>query len=409
MSTSEESATGRLDVVPASPLWRWAIQLLNASRLTRLAAIGLAIPLTLLTAAGVFEAAGINPVSAYAQIWRSSFGSWFAISSSIMDAVPIFLVAVGVAIALRAGLWNIGGDGQIYVGAISSTFVGLSFPDLGLPVDLAIGVAVSMLAGALFAFIPAVLKARTGASEVVTTLMMLYVGSYLVSYVITGSGPLAVPGSTFPASNTIHSAWAFPAWSGTSLNAGVLVVPFVAVGAYLLMRKSTFGLQSRALGESPRAAAACGIPVKRVIILALCLSGACAGLAGGIEVLGVYGRLVEGFDPSYGFTGIAVALLGGLSVPGMAIGALLFGGLQAGGVGIQVLGGAGSIVEITEGAATIYLVALLGGLQVWRASRVRPLDVVPADEPSFKMLHSRRKRNRESREALESLVRGSEH
>lgn len=347
--------------------------------MTRLLAIALAIPLTLLTAAGVFQAAGISPIAAYSQIWHSSFGSWFSASSSIMDAVPIFLVAVGVAIALRAGLWNIGGDGQIYVGAIASTFLGLSVPGVGLVPDLIIGIIVSMVAGALFALIPAILKAWTGASEVVTTLMMLYVGSYMVSYVLTGSGPLAVPGSTFPASNTIHAEWTFPAWSGTSLNAGIAVVPLVAVGAYLLMRKSTFGLESRALGENPRAAFACGVPVKRVIILALCLSGACAGLAGGIEVLGVYGRLVEGFDPSYGFTGIAVALLGGLSVPGMAVGALLFGGLQAGGVGIQVLGGSGSIVEITEGAATIYLVALLGGLEMWRMKRIKPLAVTSGE------------------------------
>lgn len=329
-------------------------------------AVAACIPLTVVTAGVLFQIAGISPTAAYAQIIRSSFGNWYATSNSLMDAVPIFLVAVGVAIALRAGLWNIGGDGQIYVGAIAGTFLGLHGPHIGLVGNLIIGVLGSAVAGALFALIPALLKAWANASEVVTTLMMLYVGSYLVSYLLTGTGPLAVPGSTFPASNVVPTDWRFPVWGGSALDAGFLVVPVVAFFAYVLMRRSTFGLQSRALGENAKASLACGIPVKRVIVWSMCVSGACAGLAGGIEALGVYGRLVEGFDPSYGFTGIAVALLGGLSIPGMAIAALLFGGLQAGGVGIQVLGGSGAIVEITEGAATLYLVAMLGALELRR-------------------------------------------
>lgn len=358
-----------LGTVVTAPLKRLAARLVATPRGTRVIAIAACIPLTVLTAGVMFQIAGISPTAAYAQIVRSSFGNWYATSNSLMDAVPMFLVAVGVAVALRAGLWNIGGDGQIYVGAIAGTFLGLDGPHVGLVWDLVIGIFGSAAAGALFALIPALLKAWANASEVVTTLMMVYVGSYLVSYLLTGTGPLAVPGSTFPASNVVHSDWRFPVWGGSALDAGIVVVPVVAFLAYVLMRRSTFGLQSRALGENLQASVACGVPVKRVIVWSMCISGACAGLAGGVEVLGVYGRLVEGFDPSYGFTGIAVALLGGLTIPGMAVAALLFGGLQAGGVGIQVLGGSGAIVEVTEGAATLYLVALLGGLELRRRRR----------------------------------------
>ncbi|MGH8987991.1 MAG: ABC transporter permease [Acidimicrobiales bacterium] len=349
-------------------------------------AIALAIPLTVLTAAGVFEIAGISPLSAFSEIASSSFGNWNSATSSIVNAIPIFLVAVGVSIALRAGLWNIGGDGQLYVGALAGTFLGHDFPRLGLPWDLVIGVLGCALGGALFALIPALLTAWMGANEVVTTLMLLYVGEYLVSYMVEGTGPLAVRGATVPSSVPVHTDWMFPAWGSTSLNWAIAVVPVVAIGAYFLMRKSTFGLQSRALGESPRAAVASGVPAKRVIVIAMCLSGALAGLAGGVMVLGEYGRLLVGFDPSYGFTGIAVALLGGLTLPGMAIGALLFGGLQAGGVGITVLGGSGAIVQITEGAATIYLVALLGAMELWRRKRIRPPSLM--QEPNISALEA---------------------
>ncbi len=379
MSSAFERFHSANDLI-SEPLRRFARSVVSGARSTRLVAIGLAIPLTVLTAAGVFEIARIPPLSAFSQIGDSSFGNWNAATSSIVDAIPIFLVAVGVSIALRAGLWNIGGDGQLYVGALAATLLGHDFPRLGLAWDLVIGVLGCALGGALFALIPALLRAWAGANEVVTTLMLLYVGEYLVSYMVEGTGPLAVRGATVPASVPVHTDWMFPAWGSTSLNWAIAVVPLVALGAYFLMRKSTFGLESRALGESPRAAVASGVPAKRVIVVSMCLSGALAGLAGGVMVLGEYGRLLVGFDPGYGFTGIAVALLGGLSLPGMAIGALLFGGLQAGGVGITTLGGSGAIVQITEGAATIYLVALLGAMELRRRKRIRPLPSV--QEPS---------------------------
>ena len=196
--------------------------------------------------------------------------------------------------------------------------------------------------------------------------MLVYVAIQLTSYLLTG--PWVVPQSTFPATEPFPSAARLPnIWPGTLLNAGAVIAGLSAVVAWFLMSRSAFGLRLRALGGSEQAARFAGVRVKRLIVWAMAVSGAFAGLAGAVEVLGVRGRLLEGFSPGYGFEAIAIALLGRLRVSGIVLAALLFGALDAGSTGLLTSGTdvPTSIVQILAAMSVIYVLMALGLNDLW--------------------------------------------
>jgi general nucleoside transport system permease protein len=226
------------------------------------------------------------------------------------------------------------------------------------------------LAGALWAAGPGVLRATRGVSEVITTLMLVYVAIQLTNYLV--EGPWSIPGSTFPSSEPVPSSERLPIiWEGTLLNAGALI-GLVCVGLlWLVVDRTVLGIRLRAVGGAPRAAAFTGVDVKRTIVVAMVLSGAGAGLAGGIEVLGSRGRLIEGFSPGYGFEAIAIALLGRLRPLGILAAALLFGALDAGSAGLQTADAAvpSSISQVTAGLAVVYVLMALGARELFDRRR----------------------------------------
>lgn len=320
-----------------------------------------AVVLALATTALLLLLAGADPLRALSDMWTSSFGSTFALGTTIVKALPRLFTGLAVALALRAGLWNIGAEGQLYVGAVAATGVALYVT--GLPETIAPGVILlaAAAAGAAWAWLPGVLKAHRGISEVITSLMLVYIGIQLASYVATG--PWSTPGATFPASNPVPSSARLPILgTGTSVHAGLIVAILVALLVWVLLDRTSFGVRLRAVGGNVRAANALGLSAPRLMILAMCLSGALAGIAGGVEVLGSRGRLIEGFSPGYGFEGIAVALLGRLRVGGIVAAALLFGALDAGGAGLQASGTglSAAVVQVTGALAVTYLLAALG-------------------------------------------------
>lgn len=336
-------------------------------RLSRLAAsAGLAYPLlavalALASAAGLLMAVGADPVEALRNMYGAALGSGFALSTTGVKALPRLLSALGIALALRAGLWNIGAEGQLYIGAAASTAVALFGPQLPFPLAALAALLAGCVAGALWGFLPGVLRATRGVSEVITSLMLVYVGIQVVGYLV--SGPWSVPGATFPASEPVPQAARLPLLvPGTLLNAGVVVALLAAVVAWVVDRRTTLGLRLRAVGGNATAAGTFGIRVPLMVIVALCLSGAFAGLAGAVEVLGARGRLIQGFSPGYGFEAIAVALLGRLKPAGIAAAALLFGALDAGGAGLQAAGSGvpAAIVQLTGALSVLYLLAALG-------------------------------------------------
>jgi ABC-type uncharacterized transport system permease subunit len=333
---------------------------------TRAAGLNVLIPLVavvlaLATVALLLVAVGSNPLDAYRDMWNAALGDRFALSTTVTKTMPRLLTALGIALALRAGLWNIGAEGQLYVGALATTAVALYEPDLGAPVMIATALVAGALAGAGWAMIPGILRAKRGVSEVITSLMLVYIGIQLTNYVL--ESPWAEPGSTFPSSPYVPDGASLPTIvSGTLLNAGALVGLVLVAVAWFLMSRSTFGLRLNAIGGNERAARIAGVRVSLMIVLAMAASGAFAGLAGGMEVLGVRGRLVEGFSPGYGFEAIAIALLGRLNAFGILGAALLFGALDAGSAGLQTAaqGVPASISQVAEGLAVAYVLVGLG-------------------------------------------------
>lgn len=334
-------------------------------RPTRSTALAIAIPvlsvvLALATAAILLAATGANPWTAYQSMFSAALGSAYSLSTTVVKAVPRLLPALGIAIALRAGLWNIGAEGQIYVGAICATGVTMFGPNLGFPGNVVLALAGGALGGAAWGAIPGVLRAYRGISEVITSLMLVYIGIQLTNYLL--EGPWLVEGSTFPSSPPIASTARLPVWPGTLLNAGALVALLAAAVASFLVARTTFGLRTRAIGGNERAAAVAGVAVRPMIVAIMAVSGAFAGLAGGVEVLGVRGRLIEGFSPGYGFEAIAIALLGRLNPWGAVAAALLFGALDAGGAGLATAaqGAPSAIVPIVASLSVIYVLIGMG-------------------------------------------------
>lgn len=321
----------------------------------------LAVVLALATVAILLLAVGSDPIPAYRSMLSASFGSSFSLSTTVVKAMPRLMAALGIALALRAGLWNIGAEGQIYMGAIGATAAALFGPDLGFPLLTLLAMAAGALAGAGWAAIPGVLRAKRGISEVITSLMLVYVAIQITNYLV--EGPWLVPGSTFAESPEIRAHNRLPLLvSGTLLNAGAIVALLSVLLTWFLMSRSTFGLHLDAIGGNERAAHVAGVRVSTTIVLAMAASGAFAGLAGSIEVLGLRGRLLEGFSPGYGFEAIAIALLGRLHPVGILGAALLFGALDAGSAGLQTAarGVPASIAQIAEGLAVAYVLIGLG-------------------------------------------------
>jgi simple sugar transport system permease protein len=283
-------------------------------------------------------------IEAYVALVRGSVGSLRAISETLTAATPLILTGLAVAIAFRAGLFNIGGEGQLLMGGMTAVVVGFSFPSLPWVVHLPLALIAGMIGGAAWGFIPGFLRARTGAHEVIVTIMLNYIAVLLVQFLLTTSF-FQREGRQDPVSKNVDPSAALPqllGWIDPALrvNLGLLVALVVAFVVNWLLFRTTLGYEFRAVGANPAAARYAGISVSRVYILVMMIAGALAGLAGANQILGVLGRATPGFSgPGLGFDGISVALLGRSNPWGVVAAALLFGGLKAGGQQMQVAAG----------------------------------------------------------------------
>lgn len=299
-----------------------------------------ALVLTLLVAALSLRAAGHDPVRAASALIGGALGSRDAILSvTLVRAVPFILTGLAVALAFRSGVWNIGAEGQLYVGALAATAVGLGATAVPGPLRLALLLGASALGGALWAAAPALLRVRRGVGEVITTLVLNFVAIDLVSWAVRG--PLQEDRGVFPQSESLAPAARLAAlWPGTRLHWGfVLALALVALAWWVLTRTVT-GFKLRAVGSAPDAARVAGrISVEPITLGAFLASGALAGLAGGVEVAGVTYALYEGISPGHGYTAIAVALLAGLNPLAVVPAAMLFGALEGGAGAMQRVAG----------------------------------------------------------------------
>jgi general nucleoside transport system permease protein len=281
------------------------------------------------------ELAGYDSGAALGALWSGAFGSWYALTSAtLVRAVPLILIGLGLALAFRGGTFNIGGEGQFYAGAIAATWIGLSVGGLPSPVAVAAVLSGAVLAGGLWVAIPVLLRARFGVLEVISTLLLNFVAEALTSLLV--QGPLQESQRIYPQSDPVAESARLPSLPGTRLHAGLLLALVGAVLLHWVFTRTLWGFRLRAVGLGPRAAEIAGrIDSRWMTALALAFSGAIAGLAGGVEVAGVSYALFQNLSPGYGFTAIAVALLGRLHPFGVVVAGLLFGALEAGAGAMQ--------------------------------------------------------------------------
>ncbi len=301
-----------------------------------------AVGFGLLIAAAVILITGGNPLEAYSAMADGAFGSTVSLFRTLAKATPLLFTGLAVALALRAGLFNIGAEGQLVVGGLAAAWVGFSLKGLPLLVHLPLAIAAAALAGGLWAMIPGILKAWRGTHEVIVTIMMNYIAFELTHYLVNNvlrdrtSGATATP-MVLPSARLVSAADLNPLYSGTNLSAGLILAVIAAVGVAFLFRRTALGFEIRAVGSGAEAARANGIPVGRTLVTAMTLSGMLAGMAGAVEVLGVHRRFLDAFSPGYGFDSIAVALLGGMNALGVTLAAILFGGLNSGALNMELI------------------------------------------------------------------------
>ena len=294
-------------------------------------------------------------------LWDGAFGSSYAFwSATLVRATPLLFVGLAVALAFRAGVLNIGAEGQLIVGAIVASFIALALP--GTPRVLVVCAMIlgGAAGGAAWAGIAAWLRRRFGVLEVISTIMLNFVALALLSWIVRG--PLQEPTGVYPQSASFPAASHWPLLiEGQRLHLGFALAVAVTLVAWFLLSRSAAGFRLRVVGAGARAAASAGgVNTDRTILRVFLISGACAGLAGAAEVGGVTWALYEGLSPGYGYTAIAVALLARLDPRWVLLSAVFFGALEAGAAAMQRDAGVPSVVGQVVVAAVILIVLASG-------------------------------------------------
>lgn len=281
--------------------------------------------------------AGANPFEAYAVMLQGALGGGRQIQETILKATPLLIMGLGLSVAFRARVWNIGGEGQYYMGALVGGTIGLTFPGWPRPLLIVAMLAGGLVGGLLWAALAGLMKVRRGVSEIISTLMLNYIAILFVQYM--ARGPLQEPGGYLPESAQLGAAARLPALAGTRLHLGVALAILLIPSVLALVWHTPLGFRLRAVGERASVARYAGIRVERMILFALAFSGALGGLAGIIEVSTLHTRLKGEISGGYGFSGILVALLGRMHPIGVAVAALFFAALTIGAQSMHVVYG----------------------------------------------------------------------
>jgi simple sugar transport system permease protein len=331
--------------------------------------------LSLLLGAAVLAQSGRDPLAAYGAMFAGAFGSGYAISETIVKAIPLFLCALSVLLGFRMGIWNIGAEGQLHMGAVAATWAALTFADLHAAAILPLVVIAGFAGGALWALPAALLRGFLGVNEIITTLMLNYVGILFMNYLLTG--PFRDPHTgNFPYSPRFPESVDLPTLLGTRVHLGLLLGIAVAVVLAVVLPRTRLGYEIRVIGKAPGFARYAGLNIARNVVLVLVVSGGIAGLAGMGEVAGITHRLQMTISPGYGYTAIIIAWLARLNIAAVAVVTLLFAALLMGNFAIQVSGVPSALATILHAAMLFFVLAG----NALTAYRVRVLRGAPASD-----------------------------
>lgn len=331
----------------------------------------LAVSLTL-----VLLLAGFPVERAFVSLWSGSFGSVYAIgSATLVRATPLILTGLAVTLAFRAGIWNIGAEGQLLAGATSVMTMAVLLPSVRSPMMIPVLLVGGAASGAAWSAIAALLKRRFGVLEVISTIMLNFIAVHAVGYLVRG--PLQEPLHIYPQSAELRSEWRIvPIWPGTRLSWGFIIAIGVAMALWWFLGKTASGFRVRLIGANAHAARSAGrVDVPALTFRVFLASGAMAGVAGAIQVLAVTGALYENLSPGYGYTAIAVALLARLHPLAVIPSAILFGALESGAAAMQRDANIPSVVVWVVEAFLLFGILLIEWLR--RREPMRVVTPVP--------------------------------
>lgn len=291
------------------------------------------ILLSLICTGIIMAALGYNPFTMYSKLLKGALGSRYNITATVAKCIPLLILSLGVSVAFKMKFWNIGAEGQFYMGAFGATFIWLSFPNLPIFIMLPLMMLVAVVCGGLWALIPAVLKHKLGTSETLVTLMMNYIAIKWITYLQFGPWK-------DPAENNMPKIYKFTENSSLpkifGVHIGWIIALILVVVIYVMMKYTKFGFEISVLGENPQTARYAGMNVTRTLIAAVLVSGGICGLAGMIQATGNEGRLANDISAGLGFTAIITAWLAKLSAPMILVASFLFAILLQGGSYLQV-------------------------------------------------------------------------
>ncbi len=315
-----------------------------------------AVLLASLIGAIILASSGANPLKAYAALLEGAFGSMPALGRTLEKATPLIFSGLAVAFGFKAGLFNIGAQGQLLFGAITAAAIGFGLEGLPAVIHVPLALVGGGIAGALYGAIPGALKTFTGAHEVITTIMLNYIAINITDYLADGPWKDTSPGNIVARTPLIHDSARIPAVEGISL--GFFMAVLVAIITWWVLWKTTLGFEIRTVGLNPHAARYAGIKVARTVILTMVLSGLLAGIGGAVETQGVVGRYQPGFNAGLGFDGITIAMLGKVHPFGVIPASLLVGAMKAGASNMQFTAGvAKEIMDVIQALILFFVAA----------------------------------------------------
>lgn len=332
--------------------------------LRELAVSAAAVALALSAGAVLLAVAGYDVRDAYYNLYDGAFGSVYSVADTLVNAVPLLFAGLAVAFAFRGGMFNIGAEGQLYAGALATAVTASALSAWASVPLVTTALLAGALAGAAWGFLPGLLKARTGAHEVITTIMFNYVATLLTTFLVKAY--FKAPGPVDQTALIPLHARLPELIAGTRLTWALVIGVALAAAVDWLLRRTSFGFDVVLIGSNPGAALYAGVPVSARIVATMAISGAIAGLAGGTLVLGVLYRFITHFSPGYGFTAIAVALVARARPWGVLPAAVLFGALQAGGMTMQLFARIPADLMTAVQGLVILFVAAPGLLHVAR-------------------------------------------